>query len=362
MGILPTVPLIAPPYLGGWSRSMLIELADRRTERRGSKTLDLNSEFLMALQDLCMQRRWTWRRKFSVFQLVPGQWQYDLTAVAPNPTAITTVTASFTDGPTPVPISAVYNVAAITGLNVGRQLFITGVNSSVGTPANFFNGSGPITATGAGQVTVQLLSPGQNLGAVSYAGTGGTLVDSIQFFSSPNARDLQQFVKHGVKYYPNPGNPRQWGEITPVFERDLQTAAIYENTYYPAPNPPCQYFIMPGAFLVLCIKPMPDRAYPVSIDYWSCPNFSADSVGEQIPLVPSFMHHVLLKRLEAQIFRYTLGEGAAKYQAAQAEYSALVANYAMFDAMVPGEHMDYSGDDDYESPFGNSQNAVQSTT
>jgi hypothetical protein len=239
---------------------MMVELADRRTERRGSKTLDLDSEFLMALQTLVMERRWSWRRKVAMFMMQAGVWQYDMTD--------------------------------------------------------------------------------QN---------------------NANARDLHQFVKHGVKYYPNPGNPSQWGEITPMFERDLQTAAIYTNTFYPQPQPPRQYFIMPGAFLVLCLSPVPNQAYPITIDYWACPNISWDSVGEQIPLLPAFMHHVLLKRLEAQIFRYTLGEGAAKYQAAMGEYNAFVAQYAGMDGMVPGEHLDYSADDDYEAAFSNSQSAVQST-
>src|SRR5262252_6926947 len=77
--------LLIPPALGGWTRSQLIELADRRTERRGSKTLDLDSEFFMALQHFLMETRWSWRRKTSVFNLQTGVWQYDLTAMLPTP-------------------------------------------------------------------------------------------------------------------------------------------------------------------------------------------------------------------------------------------------------------------------------------
>jgi hypothetical protein len=251
------------PELGGWTTQTLIELADRRTERRGSKTLDLNSEFLMALQYLCMEARWSWRRKVGFFQMTPGKWTYDLT--------------------------------------------------------------NPIIAGG------------------------------------PAANDLQQFVKHGVKIYPNPGNYTTWGELTPMFERDLQTNAIYQNMFNPLVRMPQQYFMYPGAFLLLAVAPVPDQAYPVTIDYWSYPNLSLDSIPDQIPLIPAFMHNVLLKRLEAQIFRYTLGEGAAKYQAAMGEYNMLVAKYLGMDGMVPGEHLDYSADDDYESVFGNNQNAIQST-
>jgi hypothetical protein len=353
---------------------MLIELADRRTERRGSKTLDLNSEFLMALQYLCMELRWSWRRKTSIFQLRPGQWQYDLSLVPQAPTNIAAAGVDFIDGPTSVPMLANYTVANPGQFSIGDMAQVVGVNSSVGTPADFFNGTYPVIAvTPSPTITLQIgMTPGQSLGHIVYNGTGGTMVDTVNF-SMANAADINQFVKHGVHYYPNLGAPNpasptqpnpgppQCGEITPLFERDLQTAAIYKNTYYPTPGYPRQYFMMPGMFLVLCITPVPTGGWPITIDYWSCPNVSLDSLAEQIPLVPAYLHHVLLKRLEAQIFRYTLGEGAAKYQAAMSEYSALVAKYSAQDTFAPGEHIDYSADDDYESNFANAQNAVQST-
>lgn len=250
-------PLLTP-RLGGWTRTMLIELADRRTERRGSKTLDLNSEFIMALQHFIMETRWMWRRKFTQLMMQAGVWQYDLTD--PN---------------------------------------------------------------------------------------------------GADANDYQQFTKHGVKYYPNPNNVTQWSELTPMFERGLQTTAMYTNLNFPQPAPPIQYFT--NNFLTLCITPVPDQSYPMTLDYWACPNVSIDSMDESIPMVPAFLHHVLLKRLEAQIFRYTIGEGATKYQACMAEYKMLCDRYQGMDGMVPGEHQDYSSDDDYESTMRNSDNAVQST-
>jgi hypothetical protein len=251
--------LITPPALGGYSSSALIEVADRRTERRGSKTLDLNAEFAMAVQYLVMECRWSWRRKLKFFTQVPGTWQYDLSASAPG----------------------------------------------------------------------------------------------------PNAGDIQQFVKHGVRIYPSGLTP-EGCELTPLFERDIQSFVMRQNLYTPSPKQPQQYFMNP--FLVLNVTPVPDAAYPTSLDYWACPVFTGAAVPEQIPLIPAWMHHVLLKRLEAQIFRYTLGEGAAKYQAAMGEYAALVAQHKGIDGMVPGEHIDWSADDDYQSTFANSQSSVQSTT
>lgn len=245
----------------GWTTAALIELADRRTERRGSKTLDLNSEFLMALYEFCLESRWTWRRKFAFFSLQAGVWSYDLA-----------------------------------------------------------------TVTSAG--------------------------------------DFHQFVKHGVKYYPSANSPKNWAEITPLFEKALQRAAIYSNLNQPQPAPPQQYFMLPvgSGDPTLALVPVPDQAYPITLDYWAVPNVTSDSIPETIPLVPPHLHHVLLKKLEAQIFRYTIGEGATKFQAAMGEYNALVQKYQIYDAMVPGEQFDYSSDDEYDASWSTGHNAVQSTT
>lgn len=232
-----------------------------------------------------------------------------------------------------------------------------------GDPGNFFNGIYTVWNTDIpnGIITLQMgMTPGTNRGTFQYQGLNGTMVNA-NILHAPNALDLQQFVKHGVRYYPTPGNPRHWGEITPLFERDLQMAVIYENTYFPAPRPPMQYFMMPGAFLTLCLTPVPDRSYPCTIDYWAYPNYFWDSVPEQLPMMPAFLHSLLLKRLEAQIFRYTIGEGAAKYQASMQEYQEMLATFQGMDGMVPGEQEDYSSDDDYESNWANNLWAVQST-
>jgi predicted AlkP superfamily phosphohydrolase/phosphomutase len=97
----------------------------------------------------------------------------------------------------------------------------------------------------------------------------------------------------------------------------------------------------------------------MQIGYWAIPNLTSDSLPEAIPLMPAFLHHVLLKKLEAQIFRYTLGEGAQKYQAALSEYGTLVAKYQGSMGMTPGEQADYSADDDVGWTTGHA--AVQST-
>jgi hypothetical protein len=244
----------------GWTTSALIELADRRTERRGSKTLDLESEFLMALQEFCLETRWEWRRRMGSFTMQAGVWSYDLTAL-----------------PVPIP-------------------------------------------------------------------------------------DFHQFVKHGVKYYPNPGAPQNWAVITPMFEKELQRGAVYTNTTYPKPAPPQQYFMLPTTNATIALSPVPDQPYPITLDYWGVPDLTSDSIPETIPLVPPYLHHVLLKKLEAEIFRYTIGEGSVKFQAAMQQYTALLQKYQIYDAMEPGEQIGYAEDDDTDNQWSTGHNAVQSTT
>lgn len=61
----------------GFSRTQIIEMANRRTERRGAP-LDMGGEYLSALQEVCMERRWWWRRRIATFSLVAGQSKYNL--------------------------------------------------------------------------------------------------------------------------------------------------------------------------------------------------------------------------------------------------------------------------------------------
>jgi len=183
-----------------------------------------------------------------------------------------------------------------------------------------------------------------------------------QYDLSNNSVDLHQFVKHGVHYYPNASQPTNWAEITPMFERDLQTAAIYANQFVGSVGPPQKYFMMPGQFLVLALDRLPDQNYNATIDYWSVPNVAIDSMPTSVPLVPGFLHHVVIKKMEAQILRFCLGEGSGRYQAAMTEYSALVNKYQGNMGFVPGEQFDYSADDDYERTWSTGYNAIQSTT
>jgi len=82
------------PGVGGFSWAQIIEIVARRTERRGD-SLDQNAELYTALQELCLEKRWWWRRRVSLFTIVAGQSMYDTTAFLDTsaPTTATPINA-----------------------------------------------------------------------------------------------------------------------------------------------------------------------------------------------------------------------------------------------------------------------------
>ncbi len=86
----------------------------------------------------------------------------------------------------------------------------------------------------------------------------------------------------------------------------------------------------PNIFAMI-IYPRADNEYGaggyLKITYWAIPPGPLDPAGvlaTVVPLVPAFLHGPLVKGLEAQILRYTLGEDNANYIAAQTEYTTQV--------------------------------------
>jgi hypothetical protein len=65
---------------GGFSKQQMIQVANLRTEQR-AKTLDQDSEFYTALQELCLERRWWWRRRIGTFQMTAGTSKYNLSSI-----------------------------------------------------------------------------------------------------------------------------------------------------------------------------------------------------------------------------------------------------------------------------------------
>jgi hypothetical protein len=71
---------VSPSGARGYSVDQIIEMANKRTERRGAKVLDLAQELLIASIELCQERRWHWRKRSVKFPTVSQTSTYDLSA------------------------------------------------------------------------------------------------------------------------------------------------------------------------------------------------------------------------------------------------------------------------------------------
>jgi hypothetical protein len=160
-----------------------------------------------------------------------------------------------------------------------------------------------------------------------------------------NVTDFEQVSQAGVKLFDASGNVL--GKLTPVFDIDQQE--IYAESQ--DSGQPTVYWISENSTLNL--YPNPNDVFRVRIPYWATPGMDPDSLPEEVPLVPPNLYRILIKGLEAQILRYTLGEGAAKYEAARTEYEKLVTKAAMKVNFAPGEFTEWRNND--------STDAVQSS-
>lgn len=105
-----------------------------------------------------------------------------------------------------------------------------------------------------------------------------------------------------------------YSDLTPIFDTATQECAR-ENLEQGAPG---SYFMDGQDQFRLSV--IPGSVYKVRVPMWVLPDLSP--MEDTVRLVPAYLHHLLVKKLEATIFRFTLGEGSAKYQAAIGEYNA----------------------------------------
>ena len=232
--------------VGGFSWSQIIDMANRRTEQRGA-SLNLDSELYIALQELCLERRWWWRRRVNLFTITAGISQYNL------------------------------------------------------------------NTTGNGQL---------------------------------NAPDLQQVAKNGFKIFASGAQPQQnlpgcWPHCytcpEPVFDVDEQDTILAMQSQYPA-NVPCRFFILPGNTNILVVDPVPNLTCPAALGYWAVPNYQDDDDDLTIPLLPTWMQPVLLKKLESQIERFSQSdEGPQKYEMVMEEYGRLLEKAALYRDFADGK-------------------------
>lgn len=67
----------AGQFISGMKRQLIIDTANRRTGGVGEK-LNLSAEFLIALQEFCLERQWWWRRKTVTLDTIQGINVYDM--------------------------------------------------------------------------------------------------------------------------------------------------------------------------------------------------------------------------------------------------------------------------------------------
>lgn len=62
------------------NKSMIIDQAQRRTQRRADNELHMGQEYVQALQDVCQESHFYWRKKYGTFSTVDNTAVYDLSS------------------------------------------------------------------------------------------------------------------------------------------------------------------------------------------------------------------------------------------------------------------------------------------
>lgn len=81
---------------------------------------------------------------------------------------------------------------------------------------------------------------------------------------------------------------------------------------------PDSYFLKPGTEGTVRLVNIPDAARTYDVVYWAIPNPDSDDSDNEIPLLPSKYHRVLLQYVTAMFWSLLPGEGIAGPNASQA--------------------------------------------
>lgn len=224
----------ADQFIAGMKRQRIIDAANKRTGGVAGDKLDLNLEFLSAIQDFCLERQWWWRKKTVTLDTLEGTNVYDM--AGPN--------------------------SPVFALDCQRMIKV-----------QFFptNGQVPMSPTIIGQPQKMVI------------------------------------------------------EVPPLFEDDHIQIAMEDDL---STGPPQSYFLVPGSSSAIQLSPIPDDAYHLRLNFWAVPNGTIDTLDDLIPLVPAYLHHLLITKLE-------LGILSAPVIAAMPGMSgALVATQAKYDRQI----------------------------
>lgn len=116
----------------------VIEQADKRTEHRAGKELDLVAEFWMALNEFCLEKRFPWRKKTFFFNTIVNQQTYDLSSSAQGATDTNNAAPDFYEMITLYRVDASGSVSEITPMLTEDVLNAALENPTPGTPAQYY--------------------------------------------------------------------------------------------------------------------------------------------------------------------------------------------------------------------------------
>jgi hypothetical protein len=85
------------------------------------------------------------------------------------------------------------------------------------------------------------------------------------------------------------------------------------------------YFRVPGQDTWIRFDYLANGVDTIQVDYWRIPLFSSTAPGNDvIPLVPGYLHPLLVKEVELRFVENALGEADPKYQTVSGERDALL--------------------------------------
>jgi hypothetical protein len=114
-----------------WTKSLIVGEVQKRTENRVANKMDLNMEFFLALDQLCNEQHFWWRKRRAKIATVIGQaTPYDISTVAPDFVELETALLMNADG-----VTVQRELTHIT--DPGHQLEML-LNNVRDTPSNVF--------------------------------------------------------------------------------------------------------------------------------------------------------------------------------------------------------------------------------
>lgn len=107
-------------------------------------------------------------------------------------------------------------------------------------------------------------------------------------------------------------------ELTPLFDDAVQLEVIESELT----GEPGGFFVDPNSYQTLRFNLIPADIYKIRVTCWALPNPVLDNTNEVVPLVPGYLHHVIVDGLVMDVWRSVYGEQDPKYLTAKREYEA----------------------------------------